>query len=242
MFIPGSDDANVPYIGAVDPQDPDVLYVRLDGNPTDQLVVSKDGGTTWTKVFETSVPVQGATSPLLGLALSPDGSTVAAGGPNDGLWTAPATTLAFTKASTMSALCLTWSTAGLYGCGDEMADGFTAGISTDEGMTWTPLLHRAGLCGPLECAADSGVTTQCTSLWPLNAGAFGDPSCDGIPSASSSPDASVGGDGGGDTSGGEAAGHSCACAFAGEPTAGLTAIATALLGGCALATRRRRRG
>ena len=131
-----------------------MLYVRLDGNPTDQLVVSKDGGATWTKVFETKTPVLGATSPLLGFALSPDGSMVAAGGPVDGLWTAPASTLAFTQVSTMSALCLTWSPAGLYGCADEMADGFTAGISTDQGKTWTPLLHLAGLCGPLACGAD----------------------------------------------------------------------------------------
>ena len=255
MLIPGSDDANVPYIGAVDPQNPDVVYVRLDGNPTDQLVVSQDGGATWTKVFETSVPPQGATSPLLGLALSPDGSMVAAGGPNDGLWTAPASTLAFTKASSMSALCLTWSTAGLYGCGDELADGFTAGVSTDQGKTWTPLLHRAGLCGPLACAADSGVATQCASLWPLNASAFGDPSCDGAANSSSSPDASGGGDSGSSASASGpsasasspsassrgAAGSAGACAFAGGTNAELPAMATALLGAAALAARRRRR-
>jgi MYXO-CTERM domain-containing protein len=253
MFIPGSDDANVPYIGAVDPQNPDVLYVRLDGNPTDQLVVSEDGGATWTKVFETRVPPQGATSPLLGLALSPDGSTVALGGPNDGLWTAPASTLTYTKASSMSALCLTWSAAGLYGCGDEVADGFTAGISTDQGKTWTPLLHRAGLCGPLACAADSGVATQCNSLWPLNASAYGDPSCDGMANSGPSPDASGGGDSGSSTSGSSTSGSStsgagggggdsaCACALAGATSAELPAMATALLGAGALAARRRRR-
>ncbi len=167
LLIPGSDDQTLPYISAVDPQDPDVLYVRLDGDPTDQLIVSTDGGTTWTKIFESKTPELGATSPLPGFALSPDGSTVAVGGPNDGLWTAPASTLAFTQVSTMSALCLTWSPAGLYGCADEIADDFTAGISTDQGKTWTPLLHLAGLCGPLACGADSGVTLSCTdSLAP----------------------------------------------------------------------------
>ena len=243
MFIPGSDFANLPYVAAVDPQNPDVLYVRLDGNSTNQLVVSRDGGTTWTKVFETSAPVQGATSPLLGFALSPDGSMVALGGPNDGLWTAPASTLAFTRASPMSALCLTWSTAGLYGCGDELADGFTAGLSTDQGKTWTPLLQRAGLCGPLVCAADSGVTTQCTGLWPLMASAFGDPACDGTPSRGSSSGASVGSEGGtGGVGGAGEGGHGSACALAGGTSAGLTAITTALLGAGALAARRRRRG
>jgi hypothetical protein len=169
---------------------------------------------------------------------------VATGGPNDGLWTAPASTLAFTRASGMSALCLTWSAAGLYGCGDEMADGFTAGISADQGKTWTPLLHRAGLCGPLACAANSGVATQCTSLWALNASAFGDPSCDGIPSSSSSPDAGGSGDGGSSTSASSApgpAGSAGACAFAGGTNTELPAMATALLGAGALAVRRRRR-
>ena len=71
MVIPGSDDTHLPYIGAVDPQNPDVLYVRLDGSPTDQLLVSRDGGATWTKVFETKIPEPGDTADLLGFALSP---------------------------------------------------------------------------------------------------------------------------------------------------------------------------
>jgi MYXO-CTERM domain-containing protein len=252
MFIPGTDDTNRPYIGAVDPRDPDVLYVRIDGGGQDRLVVSRDGGATWTQVFETSVPVRGATSPMLGLALSPDGSTVALGGPNDGLWTAPASTLVFTRASSMSALCLTWSAAGLYGCADENTDGFTAGVSTDQGKTWTPLLHRGGLCGPLACAEGSGVSMQCTSLWPLNAGAYGDPSCDGLPGSGTPTEAGAngGGDGGGETgaasggggSGGSGGGRGCACGLAGGGTAGITGVAIGLMGAGALATRRRRRG
>jgi hypothetical protein len=174
-----------------------VLYVRLDGNPTDQLVVSRDGGATWTKVFETKVPVLGDTSDLLGFAVSPDGSLVAAGGPMDGLWIAPASTLAFTHVSTMSSLCLTWSPAGLYGCGDELADKFTAGVSTDQGKTWTPLLHLAGLCGPLSCGAESGVTTLCADLWPLMASALGAPGCTGTASSGASSSGSGGAGGGG---------------------------------------------
>jgi MYXO-CTERM domain-containing protein len=230
LFIPGSDDTNLPYISAVDPNDPDVLYVRLDGNPTDQLVVSKDGGKTWKKVFETKIPALGDTANLLGFALSPDGSMVALGGPKDGLWTAPASTLAFTRVSTMSALCLTWSPDGLYGCADELADAFTAGISTDQGKTWTPLLHLAGVCGPLACGAASGVTRLCTALWPLMASSIGAPGCQGTSSSSASSGA--GGRGGDD---------GCACALAGGTTAGLTSLAAALLGAGGLAARRRRR-
>ncbi len=230
LLIPGSDDENLPYIGAVDPQDPDVLYVRLNGNPTDQLVVSRDGGATWTKVFETRVPVLGDTSPLLGFAVSPDGSMVATGGPMDGLWTAPASTLAFTQVSTMSALCLTWSPAGLYGCADELADGFTAGRSTDQGKTWTPLLHLAGVCGPLACGASSSVTRLCTDLWPLMVDAIGAPGCGGPASSSASSGAGGGGGGGGH--------DGCACDLAGGTAARLTSLLAALLGAGALAARR----
>lgn len=238
LFIPGSDDKTLPYVSAVDPLNPDVLYVRLDGSPTDQLIVSKDGGTTWTKAFETTSPELGNTSDLLGFALSPDGSMVAVGGPKDGLWTAPASTLAFSKVSTMSALCLTWSTAGLYGCADELVDQFTAGISTDQGKTWTPLLHLAGLCGPLACGAESSVTKRCADLWPLMAGGIGAPGCQSTSSSSASSGGGAGGAGGAGGGGGD---DGCACTLAGGTTAGLTSLAAALLGACGLAARRRRR-
>jgi MYXO-CTERM domain-containing protein len=231
LLIPGSDDKALPYIAAVDPQNPDVLYVRLDGSPTDQLLVSGDGGKTWTKVFETQIPGLGDTADLLGFALSPDGGMVAVGGPKDGLWIAPASTLAFTKVSTMSALCLTWSPDGLYGCADELADGFTAGISIDQGKTWAPLLHLAGLCGPLACGAESGVTQRCTDLWPLMAAGLGAPGCQGTASSNASSGATGGGGGGG----------SCSCALAGGNAGPLTSLAAVLLGAGGLAARRRRR-
>jgi hypothetical protein len=240
MFIPGSDGTNLPYVSAIDPHDPDRLYVRLHGSVTDQLVVSRDGGKSWAKAFETSMPVQGASSPLLGFALSPDGSTVALGGPNDGLWTAPASTLKFTRVSAMSALCLTWSPAGLYGCGDELVDDFTAGISTDQGKTWTPLLHRAGICGPLACAADSSVTTRCADLWPQMVSAIGDPACDGASSGGASPGGG-GADAGRAGAAPRAAGSGCACGLAGGTSAGVTALVTALVAAGSIAARRRTR-
>ncbi len=74
--IPGSSDISLPYIGAIDPTNPDVVYVRLDGDKTDKLVVTKDGGKTFTEVF--------SAKSLIGFALSPDGATVAAGSDKDG--------------------------------------------------------------------------------------------------------------------------------------------------------------
>jgi photosystem II stability/assembly factor-like uncharacterized protein len=45
--VPGSGIGTAPFLGAVDPTDPDRLYVRLDGAPG-QLLVSQDAGESWT--------------------------------------------------------------------------------------------------------------------------------------------------------------------------------------------------
>jgi hypothetical protein len=243
LFIEGKDVESSPYISGVDPDNPDVLYVRLDGATTDRLVVSKDGGATWTQVFGTSLPAaMGDTSNLLGFALSPDGATVAVGGPKDGLWTAPTSTLAFARVSSMSALCLTWGKGGLYGCADELNDGFTAGVSSDGGQSWTPLLHRAGLCGPLACATDSAVTKRCTSLWPLLSPGIGDPSCNGAAAGSAGATASSSSHGGSAGATASDGGGGCACAFVGTGTYEVSAasVPSVLLGALALGGRRRR--
>lgn len=229
--IPGSDDTHLPYIGAIDPNDPDVVYVRLDGAPSDQLVVSKDGGQTWTKVFD-------GQGDLLGFALSPDGATVAIGGDKDGVWTAPASTLSFAKAGSVGAKCLTWSKDGLYACADEFIDGFTAGVSKDEGKTFTPIMHLSALCGPLACGAETSVGSMCAAQWPATAATISATGCDqpdgGSSSSSSSSSGSSSSGGGGDDGGG------CSCAYV-APAAGAAWMtsAAALIG---LAIRRRRRG
>jgi photosystem II stability/assembly factor-like uncharacterized protein len=231
--IPGSDDTHLPYVGAIDPNDPDVVYVRLDGSPSDQLLVSKDGGHQWNTIFD-------GQGDLFGFALSPDGATVAIGGDKDGIWTAPASTLAFTKASSVGAKCLTWSSAGLYACADEFLDGFTAGVSTDEGKTFTPIMHLSALCGPLACGADTSVGMMCPMQWPVTAATISATGCDepdgGTSSSSSSSTSSSSSSGGG---GADPGGCSCAYVSPVANAAWMTSAAAALLG---LAIRRRRRG
>ena len=162
LAIPGADSTHLPYIGGVDPTNPDIVYLRLDADPSDTLLVSKDGGMTWTTVFT-------AKRKLYGFAISPDGSSVAIGGDTDGVLVAPASTLQFTQASGVGAKCLTWVASGLYACADEFKDKFTAGVSTDEGKTFTPLMHLADIC-PLVCAAtDSGVDQLCPNVWATTA-------------------------------------------------------------------------
>jgi photosystem II stability/assembly factor-like uncharacterized protein len=158
LDVPGSDDTHLPYLSAIDPNDPELLYVRLDGDPVDALLVSKDGGKSWSTAFE-------SVGNLYGFALSPDGSTVYIGGGKDGLWRAPTSTLTFEKIADLTIRCLTATEAGLYACADEFADGFTAGFSDDQGKTWKPLMHLASPCGPLACDEGTSVATKCRDPW-----------------------------------------------------------------------------
>ncbi|MGK3993281.1 WD40/YVTN/BNR-like repeat-containing protein [Sorangium sp. So ce1024] len=241
LDVPGSDDRNLPYIGAVDPVDPDIVYVRRDGDGADALLVSTDGGATWREVFQ-------ATS-LLGLALSPDGAMIAAGSDEDGLWIAPTSTLEFTKVGSLGVRCLTWTARGLFACADEAVDGFTAGVSKDEGKTFSPLMTLDRLCGPPPgCAPESSTGQTCPGLWPVTARFIGatDACGAGVPAGDAGgTGASAGGGeaGGAAASGGEAsAGGGCACeAAAGRGRSGALLSGLLAAGGLLLRARRRPR-
>lgn len=220
--VPGSDDTHLPYLSAIDPSNPDILYVRLDGDPVDSLLVSTNAGATWTTAFE-------STGNLFGFALTPDGSTVYIGGGKDGLWRAPTSSLAFEKVAEMNVRCLTATDTLLYACADEFADGFTAGVSTTQGATWKPLMHLASPCAPLQCGEGTSVVAQCEQAWGATQLVIGAEACesDAGPPPNPTPP-------GGDPAG-------CGCRVA--PTAGTGAALGAAIG-AAIATwrRRRRRG
>jgi MYXO-CTERM domain-containing protein len=230
--IPGSDAQNLPYIGAIDPKNADVLYVRRDGDASDALLASKDGGATWKVVF--------TPASLLGLALSPDGAMIAAGSDEDGLWIAPTSTLAFSRVADIHVRCLTWAEQGLFACADEVTDGFTAAVSTDAGKTFASFMSVKDLCDtPEACGEESPVAKVCPPLWPPIATTLGIADiCGGIAtgsSASSSASASSSGDGS-SSSGGEGG---CGCSAAGQGSLASSALALGVVG--ALVARRRRR-
>jgi uncharacterized membrane protein YgcG len=235
--IPNSNDLNLPYIAAIDPKDPNIVYVRLDGDPKDSLQISKNGGDTWTEALVTP-------ESLLGFALSPDGATIAIGTDvpgtdKSGLWTAPTSTLAFTKVSALSIRCLTWTEQGLFACTDQYRDGFAAGLSTDGGKTFSPLLNLQTLCGPLACDGATSTGKVCPDLWGLTqitiqackgdagpGGGSGNGSGNGSGSSGSASSGSASG-GSGQSSGG------CSCSAPGEARAsvlgGLFALALSVL-------------
>jgi hypothetical protein len=146
------------YLSAIDPNNPDVLYVRVDDGISDHLLVSRDGGQSFADVLTIS-------GDMLGFALSPDGSKVAAGGPGAGLFVASSADLQFNPAAAVGSLrCLTWASAGLFACAQESIDGWTVAASTDDGQSFEPLWHVQDLV-PLECDGSSSVGQVCPRAW-----------------------------------------------------------------------------
>jgi len=161
------------YISAIDPHDPDRIYARVDDTvpaslaetgsdtaPADHLLLSTDAGETWTTIFSPNTD-------LLGFALSPDGSRIAAGGPGAGVYLASATVLDFRPApgKVQMLRCLRWTAQGLLACGQEPQDAWTIASSNDEAQTFTPLWHVRDL-KPLECAAATSTGATCPVVWP----------------------------------------------------------------------------
>ncbi len=179
----GMGGARAPYIAAVDPVDADKVYLRLESDTGDRLAVSSNGGTTWRDVFT-------ASASLLGFALSPDGSRVAVGGPSDGVWVASTTDLAFTKKSAIATRCLTWTREGLYACGTEPADGFTIGLSHDDGASFAPT-YRGRDLAELACAPSTTTGATCATDWPAVAATLGQTDAGSEAGADAATDASA---------------------------------------------------
>ncbi|HQY60850.1 MAG TPA: hypothetical protein PK141_05620, partial [Polyangiaceae bacterium] len=206
------------FIGAVDPKDPDRLYVRLSGGPDlarGRLLVSDDGGKAFREVWASD-------GPLTGLALSPDGARVYAGSVKDGLVVADRGTLAFEARAKVQVQCLATAGDRVFACSNERS-GFVAGASSDDGRTFAPLLRLAGLRGQLACGASSTTAVECTKNWPrlrdeLGIGADGGATSPAPPSPAAPPP--PGDSGGCDTVGRRE--------VAGTAGAGVLALAVAL--------------
>lgn len=156
-------DANV-YLSAVDPFDAARIYVRVERDPDDELLLSTDAGETYSSLIE----INGG---MLGFALSPDGSRIAVGGPSGGVLVAARDDGLFVPASATPVTCLAWSARALYACGvDEIASGFALGASSDEGKTFAPLLPALGdVCGPITssvCGPTTPYAQACPGRWP----------------------------------------------------------------------------
>jgi hypothetical protein len=221
------------FIGAVDPSNPNLLYVRIDrwrlndeglteGN--DGLVYSSDGGGSWHEIHR-------AAGKIFGFALAPDGTEllIGYGDPVEparlvdpaalGIYRASAAGgYAFTKIFDGPVSCLSWTMTGVYACASQQVHGFALGFAAaaDFDLTtaqpFTPLLRLPEVAGALECPACSRGAI-CGERWLDNCAVFG--ACDagaagsGGSAGASCPDAGMagqfglGGAAGGDGSAGK---------------------------------------
>jgi hypothetical protein len=227
-----------PYVTQVDPTNPDRVYVRVDNVNGTRLLVSDDGLVTTRQVWQ-------AQGDLAGFALSSDGTRVYVGGPTDGLYVTTSTALDFTNQVWPGQVqCLMLQGDRLLACSAEVS-GFTVGQSTDDGVTWKPLLHLSCINGPLACSSSSLVTTQCAPYWGTTIQNQLGGACT-EDAGSEDAGAPEGGTGGG--SGGTAQGVPLPAASGGCSTSSPVAVSSATLigGGAAIATlfalaRRRRK-
>lgn len=215
--IAGTDDVYAPFIAAVDPNDPDRVFVRLAGGPG-RLLVTSDGGSQWTEVWQAPI------GNLRGFALSPDGATVLVGTEFDGLHRASTADFAFEKLSSLAIRCLTWTPEGVYACVNQglYGDPFTIGISADSGATFEPLMRLECVRGILACPAGTDVPAECTSEWVNLREQLDTDTCGVTPSGGAGGGmggvGGAGGMGGNATGGADKDGGDCGCRTVGGAT------------------------
>lgn len=180
--IPGAERT---FISAISPLDPDTVYLRVPGEGTDRLFVSDDAAETWTEILA----LEGQ---MLGFALAPDGQKVAVGLKQGGVYVASTTDHVFSRVNDTGVRCLSWAQAGLYACGNQAQDGFTVGLSTDDGATFTGLYDLLEI-QLADCPAGSDNAQSCPPLFSelLDQLGGGEGTGGELPSTASS--ASVGG-------------------------------------------------
>jgi MYXO-CTERM domain-containing protein len=173
-----------PYIAAVSPSDPNVVYLRTDRwddeqqfAAQDSLIVTTDGGETFREILHRQAK-------LFGFALSPDGSTVLAGYGDPvvagrmtnfddfGIYKASAADYAFDRISDKAVSCLRWTRTGVYACitdlpyapSPDLALGFApnADFTLSDPNPLVALLDTKQVKGPLACTGDI-----CEETWSM---------------------------------------------------------------------------
>ena len=166
------------FIAAVDPTDENRVYLRSTGlsasTPTpgdSRLYVTTDGGQTFQVIKDFPLGQENSdyteAGELLGFALSPDGSKVYIGTKETGLWSASKTDLTFSNVnSKIGVQCLAARQAStgpeLWACASEPFGGFVFGKSTDNGVTFTPMMATiTSMSGPVSCSGAGTTSDAC---------------------------------------------------------------------------------
>jgi hypothetical protein len=257
--IPNTSNQRQPFLSAVDPNDPNKLYIRVQGPDItggssgfveNSLLYSDDGGSTHRELLS-------AQADFLGFALAPDGETVFIGmgdsrapgavRPGDekafGLYRAAAPALSCQRIGHMGGVpvghigCLTFDGEELWLCTSEFKQGFELARSSDRGVTLQSVMHLSDLKGPVQCGCSTSTGEFCPAAWQAVCENIG--RCEfGVkdPVACGEPVASGGASGTGGTTG-SSGGNSGGSADTGDSSSscGLRAPSASSLGSGALA-------
>jgi hypothetical protein len=143
------------FLSAIDPRDPDHIFIRALGESGSDLIVSRDGGAS----FRVALHLDGA---MQGFAMSPDGQRVWVGStdPQQGIYRSRDGGETFTQGARLVVYCLAYAANTLYACSEAFRPGgFAVGISHDDGATVAPLARFSDVDGPARC--DAGAGAQC---------------------------------------------------------------------------------
>jgi len=202
---------------AVDPEDPQRLYLRVTEDLGEKLAVTRDGGATF------SEPV-GTDDVLTAFARLASGTVLVAGSSTAGPVGFRSTDggVTFQPWSNVPHLrALAERDGKLYAAADNFRDGFAVGVSTDEGLTFRPILTYDKVVGIKPCAK-SRCQASCDNLAGLTLWPPSVCQAEGTPMVVTPP------------------GHGCDCGVTGRAAPSLPGVALALLVGVGLAVSRRR--
>lgn len=145
------------YLLAVDPTNPDrILAHTQDVYPDEheRVMLSEDGGSTWTEVLQLTQ--------VLGGSWAPDGSSAYLAGPLDGLWRSDDGARTFSGIRTDLFLrCVVANADAVWVCADDFTAHFGIGRSTDRGITFAPIARLRSITGPVSCDPASPLGTTC---------------------------------------------------------------------------------
>ena len=232
-------------------------YAQADGltTPGDRVLMSLDRGERFTLLFQ-------AAGDLLGWSLSQDGERLAVGGHADGIQSltnasSASAGAALTQVSTVAAHALAWGSDGqLYAGGDEAENGFSVGVSSDGGHSFSALFALCQVKGPLSCPEDTTVGALCLSSgetgWDVRKEGAASAACtgtgggspnDGGTSSLPAAPAPLGPDAGGSsgaTNGATSSAQTSSCAVSPSPDRGAGGLLLAMVVASGALLRRRR--
>jgi photosystem II stability/assembly factor-like uncharacterized protein len=145
------------FLLGVDPTNEDRILAYTQDLYTgehERVMLSEDGGASWTQVLQLTQ--------VLGGAWAPDGSSAYVAGPVDGLWRSDDHGHTFAGIRTELYLrCVVADTHAVWVCADDYSAHFAIGRSTDRGVTFSTVARLRSISGMPSCAPTSALAMTC---------------------------------------------------------------------------------